>query len=109
MEDTRDFKKTAGLCIMPTAIKANQSFQEAKDEWIRDIEFFRDKCNEKTKYVEESEDISNKRLMVDLESKEDKYERIKEKEEEDKQNFIKEKVEDTAHIALEVYFYSKYL
>jgi len=39
---------------------------------------------------------------VDLESKEDHYDRIREKEEEDKQRMIEGKVENTAHIALEV-------
>jgi len=102
MEDTRDLKKTLGLCIMPTALKMNQSSEAAKREWIDDVAFFRDKCNEKTKFVQDSDDIAAKRLMVDLESKEDHYDRIREKEEEDKQRMIEGKVENTAHIALEV-------
>lgn len=102
MEDTRDLKKTVGLCIMPTALKRNQSFEVAKKEWIDDVAFFRDKCHENAKYVEESDEIAAKRLMVDMESKEDHYDRIREKEEEDKQKQIENRVETTAHYALEV-------
>lgn len=105
MEDTRDLKKFAGLCVMPTALKANQSVSAAQREWIDDVAFFRDKCHENAKFVEESEEMAAKRLMVDLEGKEDHYDRIREKEEEDKQRQIEGKVEDTAHIALEVRFH----
>lgn len=100
-EDTRDKKKNVGLCIMPTALKRNQSVSDAKEEWINDVEFFRDKCQEKTKFVVENEDTAAKRLMIDLENKEDHYERIREKDEEEKQKEIEDKIESTAHVALE--------
>lgn len=109
MEDRRDLKKTLGLCIMPTAIRANESLEEAKSEWINDINFFRDKCGEKTKYVQEKEENSAKRLMIDLENKEDGYERIREKSEEDKQKLMEGKIENTTHVALEVIFLLKNL
>lgn len=101
LEDTRDRQKAVGLCVMPTSLKRNQSISDAKSEWVYDIEFFRDKCQEKTKFVTEEEDNS-KRLMLELEAKEDHYERIREKEEEEKQKEVQGKIDSTAHVAMEV-------
>jgi len=76
LSDRRDLTKKATVCIMPTALKAGQSIEDAKEEWCHDILFFRDKCKEKNKFVEESSD-KNKRM--EFEGKE----RIRDKENED--------------------------
>lgn len=97
----RDPTKRATLCIMPTALKAGQSIEAAKEEWYHDIFFFRDKCKDRNKFVEESPEIKKRRMEVEVEAKEEKYERIKDKENEDDQKKIERKVEETTKVALE--------
>ena len=102
LTDLRDTTKRATLCIMPTAVKENQSVEKAKEEWIHDIFFFRDKCKDKNKFVDESPEIKRKRMEVEIESKEEKYQRIKEKESEDQQKTVEAKVTENAKVAMEV-------
>lgn len=97
----RDPQKRATLCIMPTALKAGQSIEAAKEEWYHDIYFFRDKCKDRNKFVDESPEIKKKRQEVEIAAKEEKYERIKNKENEDDQKKIEKKVEETTKVALE--------
>ena len=87
---------------MPTSVKRNQTSESAREEWINDIIFFRDKCNEKTKFVLEDDSTNIQKRLLDLESNQDKYSRIKEKEEEDKQKILETKVSERTHLALEV-------
>ena len=102
LTDQRDPKnKRATLCIMATAIKAGQSIEDARDEWIHDIYFFRDRCKDRNKFVEESPEIKQKRMEVEIAAKEEKFERIKNKENEDDQKKIEKKVEATTQIALQ--------
>lgn len=101
LSDLRDSTKKATLCIMPTAVKENQSIEKARDEWFKDIFFFRDKCKDKNKFVEESAEISRKRVEVEVEAKEEKYDRIREKENEDSQKKMEQKVEQTTQVAME--------
>ena len=86
---------------MPTALKVSQSIEEAKEEWIHEIAFFRDKCKDRNKYVDESPEIQKKRMEVEIEAKEEKFERIKEKENENDQKKVERKVEETTKIALQ--------
>lgn len=86
---------------MPTALKVGQSIEAAKEEWYKDIYFFRDKCKDKNKFVDESPEIKKKRMEVEIEAKEEKFERIKDKENEDDQKKIEKKVEDTTKVALQ--------
>lgn len=43
-QDSRDSAKTVTLCVMPMALKASESKEHARNQWINDINFFRDKC-----------------------------------------------------------------
>lgn len=70
---------------MPTALLEGQSIEKAKQSWVDDIFFFRDKCKDTNKFVEDSPEISKKRVQVEIEAKQEKYERIKEKENENLQ------------------------
>jgi len=101
LSDLRDSSKKATLCIMPTALKAGQSIEKAKEEWFNDIYFFRDKCKDKNKYVDESPQIKQKRMEVEIEAKNEKFDRIKDKENEDDQKVIQKKVEANTKIALQ--------
>lgn len=101
LSDLRDPSKRATLCIMPTALKAGQSIEAAKEEWYHDIFFFRDKCKDKNKFVDESPEIKRKRIDVEVAAKEEKFERIKNKENEDDQKLIERKVEQTTKVALQ--------
>jgi len=40
------------LCIMPLSLKAGDSIDGLRDEWINDIRFFKEKCRDKPKYVD---------------------------------------------------------
>jgi hypothetical protein len=88
LTDIRDTSKKANLCIMPTALKEGESIEKAKQSWVDDIFFFRDKCKDTNKFVEDSPEIQNKRVQVEIEAKQEKYERIKEKENENNQKVI---------------------
>lgn len=101
LSDMRDPAKRATLCVMPTAVKIGQTIEKFRDEWIDDIMFFRDKCKDTNKYVEESEEIKRKRLDVEIAAKDDKYQRIKDKEHENDQKKLEAKVEKTTKLALE--------
>lgn len=101
LSDLRDPTKRATLCIMPTALKAGQSIEAAKEEWYKDIFFFRDKCKDKNKFVDESPEIKRKRIDVEVAAKEEKFDRIKNKENEDDQKLIERKVEQTTKVALQ--------
>lgn len=101
LSDMRDSTKRATLCVMPTAVKAGQTIEKARDEWINEIMFFRDKCKDINKFVEESEEIKRKRLEVEIAAKDDKYQRIKDKENENDQKKLEAKVEKTTKLALE--------
>lgn len=101
LSDLRDSSKRVTLCIMPTAVKAGDSVEKTKQSWINDIFFFRDKCKDKNKFVDESPEIKSKRMEVEVLAKEEKYQRIKEKENENMQKVVEAKVSDTAKTALE--------
>ena len=100
--DIRDPTKRATLCMMPTAIRYNDTLDNYKEKWLKDIYIFRDKCKDKNKYVDESPEIKKKRMEVELEAKWEKYERIKEKENEDVEKIIESKIQQRAKHALQV-------
>ena len=70
---------------MPTALLEGESIAKARQSWVDDIYFFRDKCKDTNKFVEDSPEITQKRVQVEIEAKQEKYERIKEKENENLQ------------------------
>lgn len=85
---------------MPTAVKASESIEKYKENWMHDIFFFRDKCRDKSREVDESPEIKRKRMELDVEAKEDKVMRIREKEDEDRQRVVEMKVQEKAKLAL---------
>ena len=99
--DTRDQSKQATLCVMATALKENESIEKYKENWVHDIFFFRDKCKDKNKFVDDSPEIKQKRMQLEIESQQDKFLRIQEKENEDQQKVIEVKVQEKAKLALQ--------
>lgn len=86
---------------MATALKENESIEKYKENWLHDIFFFRDKCKDKNKYVDDSPEIKQKRMQLEIESQQDKFLRIQEKENEDQQKVIEVKVQEKAKLALQ--------
>lgn len=99
--DIRDPTKQATLCVMPTAVKENESIEKYKENWVHDIFFFRDKCKDKNKFVDDSPEIKKKRMQIEVEAQQDKFMRIQEKENEDQQKVVEKKVQEKTKIALE--------
>ena len=99
--DIRDSLKKLTLCIMPTATPAGSSIEDYRERWIRDILFFKNKCKDKNKYVEESPEIKKRMKDIEIEARNEKYERIKEKENEDDQKRIEMKAQNKAEVALQ--------
>jgi len=44
LADQRDATKNVDLCILPSMLTPDESFEEAKHKWLYDIAFFRDNC-----------------------------------------------------------------
>ena len=86
---------------MATALKENESIEKYKENWLHDIFFFRDKCKDKNKFVDDSPEIKQKRMQLEIESQQDKFLRIQEKENEDQQKVIEVKVQEKAKLALQ--------
>ena len=86
---------------MATALKENESIEKYKENWVHDIFFFRDKCKDKNKFVDDSPEIKQKRMQLEIESQQDKFLRIQEKENEDQQKVIEVKVQEKAKLALQ--------
>ena len=86
---------------MATALKENESIEKYKESWVHDIFFFRDKCKDKNKFVDDSPEIKQKRMQLEIESQQDKFLRIQEKENEDQQKVIEVKVQEKAKLALQ--------
>lgn len=86
---------------MPTALKESESIEKYKENWLHDIFFFRDKCKDKNKFVDDSPEIKQKRMQLEIESQQDKFLRIQEKENEDQQKVIEVKVQEKAKLALQ--------
>jgi len=34
------------LCVLSQSVKTDESFSEARDQWVRDIHSFKDKCRD---------------------------------------------------------------
>jgi len=41
------------ICILPSMLFGDESFESAKHKWVYDIAFFRDNCKDKARYVDE--------------------------------------------------------
>jgi len=46
VQDTRDIDHTASLCIMGDGLAPGDSVASARDQWVKDIHFFKEKCQD---------------------------------------------------------------
>jgi hypothetical protein len=106
LSDQRDEKKYASLCIMPTAMKQGDSLEETRDVWMKDITFFKEKCFEKSKFVNLVDpNLEQRKKEIAMEEQSAKFQRIEESNEEDKEKGLENKVASTAKLAMEVILY----
>ena len=88
---------------MPTAMKQGESLEETRDVWMRDITFFKEKCFEKSKFVNLVDpNLEQRKKEIAMEEQSAKFQRIEESNEEDKEKGLEGKVASTAKIAMEV-------
>ena len=108
--DERDSAKRITLCIMPLGLLPGQSVIQARDTWIKDITFFKDKCQEKKRFMDidssDSDIIKRKKLEIEIEEQEESFTRVEERNQEEREKSIEGRVEETAKIAIQVREYN---
>jgi hypothetical protein len=91
---------------MPLGLLPGQSVIQARDTWIKDITFFKDKCQEKKRFMDidssDSDIIKRKKLEIEIEEQEESFTRVEERNQEEREKSIEGRVEETAKIAIQV-------
>jgi len=76
--DQKDYKHKQTICVFPASVEEHQSLEQARDQWIKDIHVFRDKCWEKPqfKHLEQDPSVQYKLLAIQREEQQKAVEEI---------------------------------
>ena len=102
--DLRDNDKNAILCIIPSAILKDETFEQAMNKWIEAVYLFRDKCSDKPQFLEISNDLlAKKRIEAEIEAQKDKVDEIEKNENYEKTINGQKVILNTANNAIDVF------